>query len=280
MNGKAIQIAYDEQFEKKCRLAAEVGFRSISVNFNDSPTPTDAFYDAATDRISDILQRCGLQAVQSHLYYYYPLLSADKIEDALEHRVLREIEVSGKIGAPWCVWHPRYYKSGDFATGEYDEELTFHYNHQTVPRYLEQAARFGTGVALENLFGNMIYGGIETLARLCDSFDAENIGICWDTGHANQLEIDQDAAIRFLGDRIKCTHIHNNFKKRGDYHLPPETGDIDWAAVLGAFKAIGYDGPFTLETHCRYPDDEALLRDFARYNFNCLEFLQRVMERA
>ena len=279
MNSKAIQIAYNEHFEKKCRLASEVGFTAISVNFNDTPTPTDAFYDAAAEHLLSVMERYGLKAVQTHLYYYYPLLSAEKTEEALEHRVLREIEVSGKIGAPWCVWHPRYYKSGDFRTGEYNEELTFHYNHQTVPRYLEQAARFGTGIALENLFGNMIYGGIETLVRLCDSFDAENVGICWDTGHANQLEIDQDAAIRLSGDRIKCTHIHNNFKKRGDYHLPPDAGDIDWREVLGAFKAIGYNGPLTLETHCLYPEDEQLLRDFARYNFNCLEFLQRVMER-
>ena len=32
---KAIQIAYDRNFEKKCRIAHEAGFEHISVNFHD-----------------------------------------------------------------------------------------------------------------------------------------------------------------------------------------------------------------------------------------------------
>ena len=96
---KAIQIAYNELFETKCRLAAEAGFRHISVNFNDIPDTSDAFYDAAAEHLLSVMGRYGLKAVQTHLYYYYPLLSAEKTEEALEHRVLREIEVSGKADA-------------------------------------------------------------------------------------------------------------------------------------------------------------------------------------
>ena len=275
---KAIQIAYDPNFEKKCQYASEGGFKYISVNLGATPDPSDATYDKAPEHIMGILQKYGLNAVQTHLYNYYPLQSADIIDDKLEHRVLREIEVSGKIGAKWCVWHPRYFVSGEWKTGEYNEEKTLYYNHKTVPVYLEQAKRFGTGIALENLWGNMIRGGTPMLARLCDSFNAENVGICWEMGHANIMEFEQaqDEAIRFLGERIKCTHIHNNFKEFRDLHLPPDAGNIEWDKVMKAFKDIGYEGPLTLETHCLYPEDEKLLRDFARYNFNCLEFIQRL----
>jgi len=284
---KAIQIAYDQFFEKKCQFASEVGFKYISVNFSDSYTPEDfsdtpnpfsAICDNAPEHITKILEKYNLKAAQTHLYYYYPLQSADIIDDALEHRVLREIEVSGKIGAKWCVWHPRYYVSGEWETGEYDEEKTLYYNHKTVTGYLEQAKRFNTGIALENLWGSMIRGGSPMLARLCDSFNADNVGICWDTGHGNIMEHEQaqDEAIRFLGERIKCTHIHNNFKNFYDLHLPPDAGNIEWDKVMKAFKDIGYEGPLTLETHCLYPEDDKLLRDFARYNFNCLEFIQRL----
>lgn len=274
---KAIQIPYDQNFEKKCEYASLGGFKYISVNLRDTPDPSDVTYDKAPENITKILKKYNLKAAQTHLYYYYPLHSADKIDDALEHRVLREIEVSGKIGAKWCVWHPRYYVSGEWETGEYDEEKTLYYNHKTVTGYLEQAKRFNTGIALENLWGSMIRGGSPMLARLCDSFNADNVGICWDTGHANIMEREQaqDEAIRFLGERIKCTHIHNNFKNF-DLHLPPDAGNIEWDKVMKAFKDIGYEGPLTLETHCLYPEDDKLLRDFARYNFNCLEFIQRL----
>ena len=85
----------------------------------------------------------------------------------------------------------------------------------------------------------------------------------------------QEEAIRLLGERIKCTHIHNNFGEN-DPHLPPDAGNIEWAKVMKAFKDIGYEGPLTLETHCLYPQDDQLLRDFARYNSNCLKFLHRL----
>ena len=142
---------------------------------------------------------------------------------------------------------------------------------------MHQAKIYKTGIALENLWGSMIRGGYAMLARLCDSFDADNIGICWDTGHANILnkESPQDDAIRYLGKRIKCTHIHNNFSDL-DPHLPPDSGNIEWDKVMKAFNDIGYNGALTLETHCLYPEDDQLLRDFAQYNFNCLEFLERI----
>ena len=126
---KAIQIAYDQNFEKKCEYASLGGFKYISVNLHETPDPSDITYDKAPENITKILKKYNLKAAQTHLYYYYPLHSADKIDDALEHRVLREIEVSGKIGAKWCVWHPRYYVSGEWETGEYDEEKTLYYNH-------------------------------------------------------------------------------------------------------------------------------------------------------
>lgn len=273
---KAIQIAYNEKFENRCKIAHEVGFRYVSVNFNDTAEPNDDTYDRAPYHILKILEKYELSAVQTHLYYYHPLSSAEKIEDALEHRVLREIEVSGKIGAPWCVWHTRYFKSGAWDSGIYDEEKTFYYNHETVTRYLEQARKYGTGIALENLFKNLMCGGFDTLARLCDSFGADNIGICLDTGHANIDRVDQPAVISYLGDRIKCTHIHNNWGVRDD-HSPPIYGDINWHAVMPALAKTGYGGPLTLETHCGYEDD-AVLRSFSKHNLDQLFYLERLIK--
>lgn len=274
---KAIQIAYDQNFKKTCKYVAEAGFRYVALDFTVLSDPSDAIYDKTPDHIMAILENHQLKAVQTHLYNYHPAHSADKIDPQHEHRVLREIEVSGKIGAHWCVWHPRYYFSGEWKTGKYDEEKTMYYNQQTLPIYAEQARHFHTGIALENLWGHMIRGGIPMLARLCDSVHAENVGICWDTGHANIMEHEQaqDEAIRFLGKRIKCTHIHNNFKNYMDLHQPPDTGNIDWNKVMKAFLEIGYAGPFTLETRCLYPQDDQLFRDFICYNFKCLEFLHR-----
>lgn len=272
---KAIQIAYDKNFEKACRFASEAGFKNISVNFNNTEDPTDMTYDKAPDYILGILERYDLKVVQTHLYYYYPLLSAEKTESELEHRVMREIEASARIGADWCAWHTRYYKSGEWQSGEFNEELTLKYNYESVSRYLEVAKKYGTGIALENLFGIMMFGGSDLLMRICDSFNDDRVGICWDTGHANISKEDQADAITKLGSRIKCTHVHNNWGVRDD-HAPPIYGNIEWNRVIPALAATGYDGPLTLETHCWYNDD-GLWRSFMKHNYDSLLYLESLI---
>ena len=49
--------------------------------------------------------------------------------------------------------------------------------------------------------------------------------------------------------------------------------------IMKALKEIGYSGPYTLETHCLYPDDDIMLKDFADHNFKCLQYLQRLMNK-
>ena len=87
------------------------------------------------------------------------------------------------------------------------------------------------------------------------------------------MHFDQAEAIKFMGNRIKCTHVHNNFCHDDD-HLPPDNGNIQWNKVMSALYSTGFEGPLTLETHCRY-DDLELLRSFARHNFECLRFIEQ-----
>ena len=65
--------------------------------------------------------------------------------------------------------------------------------------------------------------------------------------------------------------------RRDDNHFPPDNGSIEWDKVMAAFSSVGYDGPLTLETHCKYPADD-LLKNFARHNLVCLEYLERLYE--
>jgi sugar phosphate isomerase/epimerase len=147
------------------------------------------------------------------------------------------------------------------------------------------AKKHGTGIAAENL---LIIGTIQPiipfycsdygdLVELVDYFNDPDMQICWDTGHANLMRFDQATALKYIGNRLKCTHIHNNFH-RDDEHLTVDQGDIPWQKVMKALKEIGYDGPLTLETHCRYFEPE-LLKSFAAHNFKTLEYLEGLMEK-
>ena len=272
---KAIQIPYNASFERKCRYAAQAGFRAVAVNFNDMDDRSPETWAAAPENIRRILEQNGLSCVQTHLPYYDLRISAEITDDELENAIHRSIQVAGAIGAPWNVYHPRSAVNAGFSAAKTLEE-----NVRRISGYLETAETYGTGIALENLpiFKDIIPimpfypNNAGDLCELVDSLRSERVGICWDTGHANLMDIDQSKAIRQMGERLKVTHIHNNFRFY-DLHLTPDNGNIDWKSVMTALAEVGYDGPLTLETHCLY-EDELLMQAFARHNFACLEFLE------
>ena len=273
---KAIQIPYNELFEKKCRYAAEAGFKFISVNFYELVDKTEKEWDEVVDNIRRILDETGISCIQSHPYYYDLLTSSEIVEERFEFAIKQAIIATAKLGGKWCALHPRTSLSSGYQTSKSLED-----NKRCFSEYLELAIKHGTKIAAENL---PIFPGIipiipfyssnfEDLCILTDSFNDENMKICWDFGHANMLAFNQADAIRTLGKRIACTHVHNNFKKQ-DLHLPPDCGNIEWDKVMKAMAEVGYDGPLTLETHCLYVDDE-LLKSFAEFNYAGLVYLEQ-----
>ena len=274
---KAIQIPYNDLFEKKCMYAKEAGFNYISVNFYEMLGKTEFDWKKAIEHIQNILSKFNIECVQTHPYYYDLLISSEIIKEECEFAIEQAIIVSGVLGAKWCALHPRSSITSGFSVKKSLED-----NKRDFSKYLELAKKHNTGLAAENL---PIFSGLTPsmpfyssnyydLCELVDSFNDGSMAICWDTGHANLMHFDQADAIRFLGERIKCTHIHNNDKKR-DEHFPPDNGNIEWDKVMSAFVSVGYDGPLTLETHCLYPVDD-LLKNFARYNYGCLEYLENL----
>ena len=272
---KSIQIGYDELFRLKCALAAKAGFRHISVNFTQVLDKTEDEWKAVTDDIAGILEENGLQCVQSHPYYYDLRISSEIQEERYEFAMKQAVIATAKLGGAWSVFHPRSSISTGFSVKQSYED-----NHRVFSEYLETAVKHGSGIAVENL---PIFPGLapsmpfyssnyEDVIALADSFRDEHAAVCWDTGHANLMCFDQAEVIRAVGNRIKCTHIHNNHRKNDD-HNPPDNGTIPWEKVMPSFAEIGYDGPLTLETHCLYPDP-MMLESFAKFNYECLEYLE------
>ena len=79
---------------------------------------------------------------------------------------------------------------------------------------------------------------------LLEQDELEQVGICFDTGHANLL--DAPGMLRVMGQRVLTTHIHDNHGS-GDEHLLPFGGNIDWEELTGVFSEIGYRGRFVYE---------------------------------
>lgn len=79
-------------------------------------------------------------------------------------------------------------------------------------------------------------------ALLCDQVAHPNIGILFDTFHANIEEKDIAAGIRTVGRHLR--HVHTCENDRGI----PGSGHVEWPGVFQALRDAGYDGWLTIES--------------------------------
>ncbi|HEX3880788.1 MAG TPA: sugar phosphate isomerase/epimerase family protein [Bryobacteraceae bacterium] len=79
-------------------------------------------------------------------------------------------------------------------------------------------------------------------ARLAEEIDHPNIGILFDTFHANIEEKDIAAGYRTVGKHLK--HVHTCENDRGI----PGSGHVEWSSVFHALDDLQYDGWLTIES--------------------------------
>ena len=72
--------------------------------------------------------------------------------------------------------------------------------------------------------------------------------VCLDTGHSNFCGENPADAVRLLGkEYLGALHVHDNNGK-GDQHLRPGFGNIDWEDFSDALAEIGFEGCVSFET--------------------------------
>ena len=114
--------------------------------------------------------------------------------------------------------------------------------------WVEYAEKKGVILAFENLrkLGN--------LACLFDRYEdkTQAVRFCYDCGHEHCYTINVPF-LEFYGDKLICTHIHDNFGKNeqrvdgGDLHLLPFDGDIDYQKMMRGLNGAKYQGSLMLE---------------------------------
>lgn len=105
-------------------------------------------------------------------------------------------------------------------------------------------AQYDVTIAIEplNRFETYFLNTAADAVRLCDEIAHPNVGILFDTFHANIEEKDVAQAYRTVARHLK--HVHTCENDRGI----PGSGHVDWPGVFHALRDIGYDGWLTIES--------------------------------
>ena len=224
------------------RFFAKSGFEALDVNFaatiytaeNCRDTILDGDWESKLDAVLKAATENGIAILSSHT----PFISGNAPHSArvgldeasFEKMALRAIRATAFLGARYAVMHPRREASGEVDIAFIIEDLK---------PYVEEAAAAGIALAVENMAWT-------DESQLIEIADRLGCGICWDVGHANIKGLDQPAALKNMGKRVKVLHLHDNYGAK-DSHNAPYFGTINWRDIAAALGEIGFEGAFNYE---------------------------------
>jgi D-psicose/D-tagatose/L-ribulose 3-epimerase len=93
-----------------------------------------------------------------------------------------------------------------------------------------------------NRFETFFLNTAADAAKICDEVNHPNVGVLFDSFHANIEEKDIAAGYRTLGRHLK--HVHACENDRGI----PGSGHVEWPAIFQALRDMNYDGWLTIES--------------------------------
>ena len=189
--------------------------------------------------------------------------------------VKRWIDLFGTLGVRSAVLHLGGYNLRDVG---WPEKAIFEHRVETLSRVAKYAAAKEIDICLENLtFPNCDVETLEKIRAFATGVDADNLGVCLDTGHAAMAGLDCVEYIRDAGSLLKALHVHDNVGPEGNHVLPYELSSIPWDRVLAALAETGYAGLLNLEIPGRrspMPIREARLdyaKALASYMVECIQ---------
>jgi sugar phosphate isomerase/epimerase len=137
--------------------------------------------------------------------------------------------------------------------GEYEVDAAHEIAVDGLRRVARAAADVGVTIALEPLHTSISqsFSFVNTLPdaiALLDEIDEPNTGVLFDVWHLSDTP-DVLTHIRTYADRFLGVHVNDRREPTRSWcdRVLPGDGTIDFAAILGALIAAGYDGWYELE---------------------------------
>ena len=234
--------------EKAVDIILDAGFTGIDVSlfFEDLPFFADG-YREAINSIKEKANKKGVPFVQAHA----PFGDCSFTEKFVNPSMPRCFETCALLGIPHMVVHPvhhlPYYGN---------EKEIFNYNLAYYRKLAPLAKEYGVKIAIENMWtrnknnGRIVDALLADPYQMCDFYDVldddESFTVCLDLGHVALCNREPWDAIRIIGDRIGCLHVHD-VDYIADLHTLPGMGKINWDEVCRALADINYSGDITLE---------------------------------
>ncbi len=199
--------------------------------------------------IADWFRTSGipLHSVHSPLYSDYEwgrsgsppvnIAAPDKRQrNAAMDEIKRAIEIAEQIPFKFLVQHVGG-GGEEFSSAKFEAAMT------SVEHLRAFAKPLGVTLLLENI--NNELSTPERLLELINTLHFDDMGFCFDVGHAH-LGAGVQETFEKLKGQIRSTHVHDN-DKNTDSHLWPGEGSINWAETVALLRTAPMVPPLLLE---------------------------------
>ena len=270
-------VVEDSCPEKGFRLLKNVGFSCTDFSLNSYLTNKDlyegkvnAFFSQSIQELEQFFsahkegaKKAGIRINQMHMPYPVYIPNGKKeINDFLQKEMaVKSMHICHFLECKNIVVHG--FKLARFLGSE---EAEWNYTEHFLDTIAPLAKELGITICIENLYGGI--GGHLVEGPCCDArkaaaridrmnerYQAEVLGFCFDTGHANLVGLDFEDFLTTLGSRLKVLHIHDN-DGVADLHQVPFTftrarenvTSTDWEGFIRGLRKIGFDQVLSFET--------------------------------
>ena len=226
-------------FDQVIAELAGAGFRQCEIL-----GPTHLADDRTAGERRGVLNRHGVWArtVHSELGVDLAALDGDERAQAVA-KVASCFEPFAELGGFAVIVHP---SRGNNRAEELESRISAF--RRSLDTLVTRAEALGIRLACENLQHKGEHRPLcrmEDLRRVVDEYPS-TVGICLDTGHANNNGLDPADEARIAGERLIALHMQDTDALE-DRHWPPGLGNIDWRRVEAALAEVGFDGAWTFE---------------------------------
>ena len=233
------------------RRMAEDGYTALDFNLSETDgkyyTLSEEGLLAAINEIKEALDSNGIGISQAHGPWRFPPKDGTE-EDRAERfeKMTRSARIAASLGAKYLIIHPLM----PFGVDEnVNGDKVYEINKKFYSRLADEVKKFGITICLENMpFREFPLSSTDSLISLIEDMGKENVGFCFDTGHANYYGEPIPASLRRAEKHLAVLHVHDNFADH-DAHLPPYEGNIDWGKFIEGLYEIGYCGVMNFETN-------------------------------
>ena len=219
-------------------LIAEAGFDAVSLSWE----PSHIDYATQHNQKKILLQtkKNGLMIESIHAPWKTDLGVLDEKWREYEINSNRAaIVAAGEMGIEFVIIHAGWGDADkDLIRGRIEATL------KSVEKLSACARENDVKLAVENLQGTPSRLLTEHILR---EFPQDHIGLCHDTGHEH-CSMDCFKALESMGNRLFCTHVHDDLGFGKDDHLLPYKGTIDWDLYIKIMRKLSFSGYLLIES--------------------------------